>query len=174
MTSVNLQKIKKYDYAKSHRFSIELVSNESIVYTENGVSITAFIPFGEFFPCENVKEELIDISSYQFKALGKSFKIPADENPLSLDISFYDTINHHISKWLVAWKKSIYLENGRIRAVNSCIKKLKVKKYNNKGVATESIVYELYPEGKLVFQGTNQPSPLVKSISLVIIDSKRE
>jgi hypothetical protein len=173
MASIS-QELDKHQFGKSHKFLFSIIDNQPITYTEKGVSKVAELPFKLFIPCESIREDYFDISSYEFKAMGKTFKIPLNEKALGLDIVFFDDIDHGLSKYLIAWKKFVFPENGRVRPVLSAgvCKKVSSQKLKNNNSDAEYNEYDIFPEGKLTFQGTGSPAPLVKSMSFVIIDSK--
>ena len=129
-------------------------------------------PFDVWFPAVDVEEEVAHLTTYSFDTHQDDFKVPMSSTSLSLRITFHDSEDHALLKWLRDWINKEILHSGEyISTVESSIKLLKLLKLDHKREIKEESNYYVYPEGVLTFSGDSSSDPTIYTVNFIIVSS---
>lgn len=116
-------------------------------------------PFDKWFPAISVDETVVNLTSYGYSAPYHSFAVPQNSGLLDLRISFPDSEDLVLYKWIKDWvnKDILHFRDSEgspyLAYVEDIVKEFHIVKYKFLGEYKKDIVsytvYSVYPENTL-------------------------
>lgn len=127
-------------------------------------------PFNNFFPAQDVQENLTNLESYQQELMHKAVKVPHRSSPRSIAITFADDIDNTLLNWLHEWMEGeIFNDDGsKVKVLDEICRRIDILKLDESRNTLQTTSYWVYPEGPLNFNGTSQAQPHQYNFTFVV------
>jgi len=129
-------------------------------------------PFDNWVPVSDVTIDEGSLDSYSFDLSNGSFEVPAYTSQQMLSITFYDSENYSIYKWLRDWINFDILNKDEpspfVSRLDFAVKTVHITKNNSRKTAIDTVAYLVYPKGNLQWEGTSQPAAQQYTVNFVI------
>jgi hypothetical protein len=169
LTDISL--LRRVQWSQGYLWDIKFVDKPFAGLLDDGVvehKVPA--PFGQWFPAQDVEDEVADLESYTIEAAQTKIKIPLATSNHSLKVTFVDTEAHLLLSFFENWINSVILKKGSsVATIKESVKICQLVKLDSQRQIIQPLVktYWVYPESKLVFHGTGDSAPLSYTVSLV-------
>jgi len=128
-------------------------------------------PFDEWFPAQDVEDNVANLDSFQFDGPLSTFKVPRKGQVKDVKITFVDDAAFTLFSFFENWVNSVILNDDKyISTLAESVKTLQIVKLNAKRqiISGQTRTLLVYPEGPIIFNGSSTSDPQNYSIPLVI------
>jgi hypothetical protein len=131
-------------------------------------------PFGNWFPATKVRENMWALQEHGFPAGQGSYSFPRTSSEFDVEVTYIDDVKLTVEHWITKWVNEEILNNSAteidkgITPLKDCLKRLEIKKYDNKMGLVSHAIYMVYPKGALYFSGNSDADRHIESITFVV------
>lgn len=160
----NIDEIRSIEWGKKHLWDVRFEAQEGELVE----------PFNRWFPAIDIDDEVANLTSYQFEAFTRSYKLPQRTQSQSVRLTFTDTAAHDLFEFFNVWiNETIFASEGTthyVRTLTESVRLLQIARLNAQREEIGGLTRSLwvYPEGPLVFNGSSSSDPNNYTIELVI------
>lgn len=147
ITPVSMEQIRSVDFAQDHLWDARLMDSG-----ENGIG-----RFTDWFPATSVVENLATLNNHEFEGFLSTYSVPLNSSEFTVDLSFYDDVEHSISYWITDWINNGILNGGKgITPAAQSKRLLEIRKFNAQHELLSHTIYWVIPDGSLDFEGHSE------------------
>lgn len=133
-------------------------------------------PFNAFFPAIDIEEPLATLEPYRFSGYMSQYKVPKSTVGHILRVTFYDSFEFPIKKWLTEWIEYDILNvdsknQKHIGYLEDVVKTVHVQKMDSNRNLISSSSYWVFPEGTISFIGNSSSEISTATVNFVIAGS---
>lgn len=126
-------------------------------------------PFDQFFPAAEVSLPLADVISSPIQGPIMGMEVPDGCSSHKIAITFYDGEDLQLQSYFYKWMKEITGGGGDyILSVDAACRQLKVRMLNSLNSVVKEYTYLVYPDGELVYAGSNTSGVVTYSLDFTI------
>lgn len=144
---LNIEQMRSVDFAQDHLWDARLMDNN-----KNPIG-----QFTDWFPATSVVENLATINNHEFDGFLSSYSVPLNSSEFTIDLSFYDDMDHSITYWLTDWINNGILNGGKyVSTAQTARRLLQIRKFNAQHELLSNTIYWVVPDGALDFEGSSE------------------
>ena len=118
------------------------------ILIEKGGGAPPPAPFNEWFPAVSVSEPIASIHAEPIPIPINPFNAPRSMAPRQLSVTFVDTQDHRLGKWLENWIKNEIFGGGLyVATLDVACKDITIVKMNHQRQKVSAIKYTCFPVG---------------------------
>jgi hypothetical protein len=129
-------------------------------------------PFTNWFPVTDISVDEANVDTYAFDLGNNSFEIPAFKSQQMISITFHDSENYTLFKWLRDWIEKDILNKDKavpfVSRLDKVVKTIHITKQNSRKSNIDTRAYFVFPKGNLQWEGTSQPQAQQYTVNFVI------
>lgn len=157
----NIEQIRQVEWGKKYLWDVK--------FDDPLRSLPA--PFDEWFPAQDVEDNVANLESYQFEGPISSFKVPRKSSVKDVKLTFIDDAAFTLFTFFEEWVNLVIFNDDLfVSTLSESVKTLQIIKLNAQRqiVSGKTRTLLVYPEGPIIFNGSSTSDPQNYSIPLVI------
>ena len=127
------------------------------------------VPFNEWFPANDLEEQLAVIENHTMEFFQSTYEIPRASQARRITLTFYDNATHALENWFKDWiRNGIFNGGTAVTPLEGCVRDLRVRKLTPKKETLQLTTYSIFPTGDFSYRGSSDSAPLIFSLGFVI------
>jgi len=152
---VNVERLRTVEWSKSWLWSLMFPEGPE--------------PFTTWFPATEISVNDWSLQTKSIATAFTEFALPLKTSKYSLKVTFIDDIHLSISEWLEHWvNEEILLGGTGVASLVDIVKHVRIAKLDNRKRVVYMNVYEVFPEGEYMYDGTSAAGNHSNAVDFVI------
>lgn len=128
--------------------------------------------FKVWVPVSDVTIDSGNLETHSFNLANQSFEIPISTSSRVVTMTFFDSENYDIFKWLRNWMNRDILNLDKpapfVSRLEQCCKTLYLNKLNSRHEVVDRQVLLVFPKQSILWEGNSQPAAQQYSVTFVV------
>ncbi|MDK1290206.1 hypothetical protein [Pseudoalteromonas umbrosa] len=144
---LKMEHLRSVDFAQDHLWDAKLMDKN-----KNPIG-----RFTDWFPATSVVENLATLNNHEIEGFISTYSVPLSSSEFTIDLSFYDDVEHSITYWISDWINNGILNGGQaISTAESAKRLLQIRKFTAQHELLSDKIYWVIPDGPLDFEGHSE------------------
>lgn len=159
----NIEQVRAVEWSQQHLWDIRFPGSNINTFDKGAPK-----PFDEWFPANDVEDNMANLETHMLEVAMTSLKLPLKSSVRDLKITFIDDKEATLEKWFTEWMNfQILNEDKTSQAIATLETSVKLVQLQRLGVTEKTYSYYVYPEGSIHFHGSSESGAHVYSLSFV-------
>ena len=167
----SIEQLRKVNWSAKHLWDIRFEDNPK--HTSQLLP-----PFTDWFPAAEVSIEEGNLDTHSFDLAFRNFEIPAYTSSRAINITFYDSEDYLLFKWLRDWMNNDILNLDKtsqfVSRLGDVVKTVHITKMNAQRSVIDARAYFVFPKQSLNWEGISQPQAQQDTMTFVIAGTVSE